>query len=158
MSGGTAGSGLAGVTAGKTAISTVGKEGKGLTYRGYAIEMLAERASFEEVAYLLIYGQSPSRAQLTEYREQLRSLRRLPEGLKPVLEALPGNSHPMDVMRTGCSALGCLEPEINRDQQWDIANRLLALFPSLLLYWYQFHHHGIRIETDTEEESLAGHF
>ncbi|ADJ27827.1 bifunctional 2-methylcitrate synthase/citrate synthase [Nitrosococcus watsonii] len=151
-------SGLAGVTAGKTAISTVGKEGKGLTYRGYSIEALAEGASFEEVAYLLIYGQLPSRAQLTEYREQLQSLRRLPEGLKPVLEALPGNSHPMDVMRTGCSALGCLEPEIDQNQQWDIANRLLALFPSLLLYWYQFHHQGIRVDTDTKEESLAGHF
>ncbi|ADE14369.1 2-methylcitrate synthase/citrate synthase II [Nitrosococcus halophilus Nc 4] len=158
MSPETVSSGLAGVTAGRTAISTVGKEAKGLTYRGYSIEVLAEQASFEEVAYLLIYGQLPSSAQLREYREQLQSLRRLPEELKPVLEALPGNSHPMDVMRTGCSALGCLEPEIDLEQQRDMANRLLALFPSLLLYWYHFHRQGTRIDTHTEEESLAGHF
>ncbi|QBQ56063.1 bifunctional 2-methylcitrate synthase/citrate synthase [Nitrosococcus wardiae] len=158
MSPETVSSGLAGVIAGRTAISTVGKEAKRLTYRGYSIEMLAEQASFEEVAYLLIYGQLPSSAQLREYREQLQSLRRLPEELKPVLEALPGNSHPMDVMRTGCSALGCLEPEIDLEQQGDIANRLLALLPSLLLYWYHFHHQGTRIGTPTEEESLAGHF
>lgn len=154
----TSSSGLAGVTAGRTAISTVGKEAKGLTYRGYPIEVLAAQASFEEVAYLLLYGQLPSKAQLKEYQEQLHSLRPLPEALKPVLEALPDNSHPMDVMRTGCSALGCLEPEAAREQQQDIANRLLALFPAMLLYWYQFHHRGTRIDTGTEEESLAGHF
>lgn len=154
----TASSGLAGIIAGRTAISTVGKEGSGLTYRGYPIEVLAEQAGFEEVAYLLIYGELPTSSQLTEYQTRLRSLRRLPEELKPVLEALPGGSHPMDVLRTGCSALGCLEPEIDVNQQRDIATRLLALFPSMLLYWYQFHHQGRRIDTGTGEESLAGHF
>jgi len=158
MSTGTISNGLAGVIAGRTGISTVGKEAKGLTYRGYSLEALAEKASFEEVAYLLLYGQLPTSAQLSKYREQLRSWHRLPEKLKLVLEALPGNSHPMDVMRTGCSALGCLEPETNRDQQRDIANRLLALFPSILLYWYQFHHRGARIDTGTAEDSIAGHF
>lgn len=154
----TVSSGLAGVSAGRTAISTVGKEGSGLTYRGYPIEVLAEQAGFEEVAYLLIYGELPTSSQLTEYQTRLQSLRRLPEGLAAVLEALPGSSHPMDVLRTGCSALGCLEPEIGINQQQDIATRLLALFPSMLLYWYQFHHQGRRIDTSTEEESLAGHF
>jgi 2-methylcitrate synthase len=158
MSIGTISSGLAGIIAGRTGISTVGKETRGLTYRGYPLEALAEQASFEEVAYLLLYGQLPTSAQLTHYRKQLQSLRRLPEELKPVLEALPGSSHPMDVMRTGCSALGCLEPEVDLAQQRDIANRLLALFPSLLLYWYQFHHHGVRIDTATAEDSVAGHF
>lgn len=154
----TASSGLAGVIAGRTAISTVGKEATGLTYRGYPIEVLAEQASFEEVAYLLIYGELPTRTQLVEYQTRLQSLRPLPEGLAVVLESLPGSSHPMDVLRTGCSALGCLEPEIAINQQRDIATRLLALFPSMLLYWYQFHHQGKRIDTSTEEESLAGHF
>jgi 2-methylcitrate synthase len=158
MSSETGSPGLAGVIAGRTAICTVGKGAAGLTYRGYSIEALAEQASFEEVAYLLIYGRLPTATQLADYRRQLQSLRRLPEGLKVVLEALPGDSHPMDVMRTGCSALGCLEPEQDPTQPQVIANRLLALFPSLLLYWYQFHHSGRRIETETGAETLAGHF
>ena len=158
MSSETGSPGLTGVIAGRTAISTVGKGAAGLTYRGYPIENLAEQASFEEVAYLLIYGQLPTVAQLADYRRQLQSLRRLPEALKALLEILPGDSHPMDVMRTGCSALGCLEPEQDPAQQQAIANRLLALFPSLLLYWYQFHHSRRRIETETGAETLAGHF
>jgi 2-methylcitrate synthase len=158
MSTGTVSSGLDGIIAGRTTISTVGKEATGLTYRGYPLKALAEYASFEEVAYLLLYDQLPTRAQLIKYQEKLQSLRRLPEELKPVLETLPGSSHPMDVMRTGCSALGCLEPESGIDQQRNIADRLLALFPSMLLYWYQFHRHGVRIDTATAENSVAGHF
>lgn len=154
----TARSGLAGIIAARTAVSTVGKQAAGLTYRGYPIEILAERAGFEEVAYLLIYGALPTRSQLTAYQDRLRSLRRLPEGLATVLETLPANSHPMDVIRTGCSALGCFEPERETAQQREIATRLLALFPSMLLYWYQFHRQGRRIDTYTEEQSLAGHF
>src|SRR5215216_6405549 len=115
--------GLAGVVAGQTAISTVGKEGMGLTYRGYSITDLAEKATFEEVAYLLLYGQLPNRDQLKAYGEKLRGLRGLPAQLKTVLEQLPAQTHPMDVLRTACSAMGCLEPE--GKQQEDAANRLL---------------------------------
>src|SRR6476659_7162698 len=139
--------GLAGIVAGETSISTVGKEGMGLTYRGYSIEDLAAKAGFEEVAYLLLYGHLPNRSELTKYHETLRGLRGLPAPLKTILEQLPRGTHPMDVLRTGCSALGCVEPEANHGQQHTIANRLLAGFPSILLYWYQFHKTGRRIET-----------
>src|SRR5690242_12651232 len=139
--------GLAGVVAGQTAISTVGKEGVGLTYRGYAIEELAEKATFEEVAFLLLYGHLPNQSELDEYRRKLISLRGLPAALKTILEKLPASTHPMDVLRTGCSALGCLEPEGRDRDQFAIANRLLAAFPSMLLYWYQFHRQDERIET-----------
>src|SRR5205814_7995327 len=114
------------------------KEGVGLTYRGYAIEELAEHACFEEVAWLLLNGELPNRAQLAGFQTTLRSLRPLPAPLKAVLEQLPADTHPMDVLRTACSALGCFEPEgASRDQQ-HIAKRLLAALPSMLLYWYQF--------------------
>ena len=148
--------GLAGVVAGQTAISTVGKEGVGLTYRGYSIEDLAEKAAFEEVAYLLLYGQLPTRSQLDAYRQRLISFRGLPPSLKVLLEQLPAQTHPMDVLRTGCSALGCLEPE--GPDQHAAADRLLAAFPSMLLYWHQFHKHGKRVETRTEDPSIAAHF
>src|SRR5580704_9093149 len=141
--------GLAGVVAGQTAISTVGKEGVGLTYRGYSIEDLAQDATFEEVVYLLIYGALPSRLQLEDYRRKLMSLRTLPDKLKTVLEQLPAGTHPMDVLRTGCSALGAFEPETAARGQLEIANRLLALFPSMLLYWLHFHKSGARIDTAT---------
>jgi 2-methylcitrate synthase len=150
--------GLAGVVAGRTAISTVGKEGVGLTYRGYAIEELAEKATFEEVAYLLLYDHLPNANELATYRNTLGSLRGLPSALKTVLEQLPSRTHPMDVLRTGCSALGCLEPETNQRDQLQVANRLLAAFPSMLLYWHQFHQHGQRIETETSDSSMASHF
>src|SRR5687767_11224421 len=150
--------GLAGVVAGETAICTVGKEGVGLTYRGYTIEDLAEHSTFEEVAYLLIYGALPTQTQLDEYRKTLISLRGLPEQLKTVLEQLPASSHPMDVLRTGCSALGALEPEKDFVEQTQIANRLLALFPSMLLYWHQFHETGNRIETQIDAPNIASHF
>jgi 2-methylcitrate synthase len=150
--------GLAGVIAGRTAIATVGKEGKGLTYRGYSIYDLAEHSTFEEVAYLLIYGKLPSAEQLGEYKARLKALRGLPAALKTVLEQIPGSSHPMDVMRTGCSMLGNLEPEDAGRQQVAIANRLTACFSSILLYWHHFATSGKRIETATEDDSSAGHF
>jgi 2-methylcitrate synthase len=150
--------GLAGVVAGQTAISTVGKEGVGLTYRGYHIEDLAAGATFEEVAYLLIYGVLPAKEELAGYRQKLISLRGLPAALRTVLEELPGNANPMDVLRTGCSALGVFEPETAAHGQFEIANRLLALFPSMLLYWRHFHARGKRIETASGAPGTAWHF
>jgi len=149
---------LEGVIAGQTALSTVGKEGCGLTYRGYAIEDLAEHTCFEEVAWLLLRGELPTRPQLEGYRQRLASLRGLPAPLQTVLEQLPPTAHPMDVLRTGSSALGCLEPEDTSRSGLDIADRLLATFPSMLLYWHRFHANGERIETRTSDDSIAGHF
>ena len=150
--------GLAGVIAGRTAIATVGKEGKGLTYRGYSINDLAEQATFEEVAYLLVYGRLPTKPELSDYKEKLRNLRALPQPLKTVLEQVPGKAHPMDVMRTGCSALGTLEPEGESRDQISVANRLIACFSSILLYWHHFHASGKRIDPETGDDSSAGHF
>src|SRR5947207_1320918 len=146
--------GLAGIVAGATTISTVGKEGVGLTYRGYNIEDLANNATFEEVAYLLIYGELPTQTQLDNYRKTLKSLRSLPAPLKTVLEQLPKDAHPMDVLRTGCSALGTMERETKTHDQLAIANRLLALFPSMLLYWYHFTKSGKRIETASDAPNI----
>ena len=150
--------GLAGVVAGRTALSTVGKEGCGLTYRGYSIEDLAAQATFEEVAWLLLRGELPTARQLTDYRARLQSLRELPAALKAVLEQLPDTAHPMDVLRTGCSALGCLEPESVTAGTFDVTDRLLATFPSMLAYWHWFQTQTKRIETHSEEDSIAGHF
>jgi 2-methylcitrate synthase len=150
--------GLEGVVAGRTAIATVGKEGKGLTYRGYSVNDLAEQSTFEEVAYLLIYGRLPTKAELDDYKETLRKQRGLPGPLKVVLEQIPPNVHPMDVMRTGCSALGTLEPEGGTRDQIAVANRLTACFSSMLLYWHQFHASGKEIDTETDDDSTAGHF
>src|SRR5258706_7137717 len=150
--------GLAGVVAGETAICTVGKEGMGLTYRGYSINDLAEKATFEEVAYLLLYGRLPNRSELDAYLNKLASMRGLPGPLETVLEQLPANTHPMDVLRTGCSALGCLEPEGAGHDQFAVADRLLAAFPSMLLYWYQFQTQGKKIETQTADPNMAAHF
>ncbi len=150
--------GLEGVIAGDTAIATVGKEGKGLTYRGYSIYDLAEHATFEEVAYLLIYGRLPTQAELNNYRKTLSANRGLPAPLKTVLEQIPSDTHPMDVMRTGCSMLGTLEPEGSGRDQIAVANRLTACFSSMLLYWHHFQKSGRRIETATDDDSTAGHF
>lgn len=150
--------GLAGVTAGETSICTVGKEGMGLTYRGYSINDLADHATFEEVAFLLLYGHLPNRDELDDYLRQLASLRGLPAPLRTVLEQLPASAHPMDVLRTGCSALGCIEPESEGRDALLVANRLLAAFPSMLLYWYQFAKTGRRIETQTDDANMAAHF
>lgn len=152
--------GLAGVVAGETALCTVGKEGKGLTYRGYSINDLAEHASFEEVAYLLLGGSLPTQSVLDRYRGKLRTLRHLPPALKSALELIPATAHPMDVLRTGVSMLGCLETEPERDftKQRDTADRLLAVLPSMLCYWWHFSTTGKRIEVDTNEVSIAGQF
>jgi 2-methylcitrate synthase len=150
--------GLAGVTAGHTEIATVGKEGKGLTYRGYSIHDLAEHSTFEEVAYLLIYGRLPTLSELNHYKNSLRGSRELPAPLKTVLEQIPANTPPMDVMRTGCSMLGTLEPEGVARDQIAVANRLTACFSSMLLYWHHFQKSGHRIEVATDDDSTAGHF
>jgi 2-methylcitrate synthase len=149
--------GLEGIIAGTTAISTVGKQGKGLTYRGFSIYDLAEHACFEEVAFLLIHGKLPDGGELARYRKRLAALRGLPGDLKTVLEHLPAKAHPMDVLRTGCSALGTMEPETAANGDHQVADRLLAAFPSMLFYWHHFHNSGRRIDTETNEESLAGH-
>ena len=152
------GAGLRGQVAGQTALSTVGQAGAGLTYRGYDVRELARHAHFEEVAYLLLYGELPTQAQLDAYLNKLGALRELPAALKEVLERIPASAHPMDVMRTGASFLGNLEPETSFDQQRDATDRLLALFPAIMCYWYQFSHHGKRIDCNTGEPSIAGHF
>lgn len=150
--------GLSGIVAGDSAICTVGKEGKGLNYRGYSIDDLARNASFEEVAYLLIYGKLPHQVELAAYEERLQLLRWLPEPLKCVLEQIPSDAHPMDVLRSGCSVLGTLEQEGQEYNQYDIADRLLASFPSMLTYWYHFANSGKRIDTATADRGVAGHF
>ncbi|MGK2914040.1 MAG: bifunctional 2-methylcitrate synthase/citrate synthase [Porticoccaceae bacterium] len=152
------GAGLRGQVAGKTALSTVGKEGSGLTYRGYDVKALAEICQFEEVAYLILKGDLPTQAQLDAYKAKLKGLRGLPQALKEVLERIPANTHPMDVMRTACSFLGNLEPEVNFGQQADMADRLLAVFPSIICYWYRFSHDGVRIDTKTDDDSIGAHF
>ena len=149
--------GLAGVTAGTTELCTVGKEGAGLTYRGYDIYDLADNASFEEVAYLLLHGKLPNRAELDAYIDKIRGLRGLPDALKTVLEMIPADAHPMDVLRTGVSFLGNIEAEGDFSNQLDVADRLLASLPSMMVYWHRFHADGVRIDTETDDDSVAGH-
>ena len=150
--------GLAGVTAGTTGLCSVGKEGVGLTYRGYDIYDLVDKANFEEVAYLLLYGKLPTRIELDAYIKKLKTLRGLSDKLKAILEMIPADAHPMDVQRTGVSFLGNTETEIDFSQQSDTADRLLACLPSILLYWHRFHTDGVRINTETTDNSIAGHF
>lgn len=150
--------GLAGVVAGQSAIATVGQAGKGLSYRGYSIDDLADKASFEEVAYLLHYGKLPTQNELTAYTKKLVDLRKLPEALKTILKLIPKNTHPMDVLRTACSMLGTLEPEENFAQQYEIADRLLALFPGMMCYWYAYHFQGKEISGESDETTVGGHF
>ncbi|TKB51028.1 2-methylcitrate synthase [Ferrimonas sediminicola] len=152
------GAGLRGQSAGETALCTVGKSGTGLTYRGYDIAELADKVSFEEVAHLLLKGHLPNAEELAAYRQKLKNLRGLPQALKTVLEQIPANAHPMDVMRTGCSMLGNLETEESFDQQSEMADRLLAAFPSIICYWYRYSHDGVRIVTETEDEQIGAHF
>ncbi len=152
------GGGLAGIVAGGTTISTVGKKGMGLNYRGYSVHELVQYASFEEVAYLLIYGELPAGRALKAYRARLVAMRGLPVKLKNILEQLPATAHPMDVLSTGCSALGAMEPETDERDQYQVADRLLSCLPSMLLYWHHFHSSNRRIETENNVESLAGHF
>ena len=152
------GTGLRGQIAGSTALCTIGKTGSGLSYRGYDIELLVEKASFEEVAFLLLRGHLPDRAELASHSEKLRSLRGLPRPLREVLERIPKSAHPMDVMRTGCSMLGNLEPEGDFSNQDAAADRLLAALPSIICYWYVWSHEGRRIETTLDRGSTGSHF
>lgn len=153
-----AGAGLRGQVAGKTALSTVGKSGAGLTYRGYDVQDLAENCQFEEVAYLIFFGELPTAEQLAAYKAKLKSLRALPPALKEVLERIPADSHPMDVMRTGVSMLGNLETEKSFDEQQDVADRILATLPAIICYWYRFSHDGVRIEENTDDDSIGAQF
>ncbi len=152
---------LSGVAAGNTAICTVGRTGNDLAYRGYDIKDLAEQGSFEEIAHLLVHEHLPTTAELAAYKTKLRRLRGLPQPVKAALELLPAATHPMDVMRTGCSVLGTVMPE-REDHPIaaarDIADRLMACFGSILLYWYHWSHNGRRIDTETDDDSIAAHF
>lgn len=152
------GGGLRGQSAGETALCTVGQAGTGLTYRGYDVRDLADQCTFEEVAYLLMKGELPDRSQLEAYQRRLAGLREVPQPLKEVLERIPRNAHPMDVMRTGCSMLGTLETEASFDEQDDVADRLLAILPSIITYWYRYSHDGVRVDTATDDPSIASHF
>src|SRR5207248_5845866 len=151
---------LSGVTAGNTALCTVGRSGNDLHYRGYDILDFADQAEFEEIAYLLVHEKLPTREELKKYKRKLQGLRGLPEPLKKTLEQLPKSAHPMDVMRTGCSVLGTLEPEDEKhpaEGARNIADRLMACFGSILLYWYHHAASGRRIETVTDDDSIGGH-
>lgn len=152
------GAGLRGQVAGETALCTVGKTGTGLTYRGYDISELAEKAKFEEVAFLLLKGHLPTTTEFDTYVSKIKLLRDLPQELKDVLERIPASAHPMDVMRTGCSMLGNLEAETDFAQQDDVIDRLLAILPSIICYWYMFSHEGKRIDTALDDDSIGAHF
>jgi 2-methylcitrate synthase len=152
---------LSGVPAGNTALCTVGLQGNDLHYRGYDILDFAEQAEFEEIAYLLVHGKLPTSAELAGYKQKLRAMRGLPAAVQHVLECIPASTHPMDVLRTGCSALGAVLPEPGEHkvaEARNIADRLMASFGSMLLYWYHFSHSGRRIDVETDDDSIGGHF
>lgn len=152
---------LSGTAAGNTALCTVGRTGNDLHYRGYDILDIATTSEFEEIAHLLVHGKLPTVAELAGYKKKLKALRGVPAGVKAVLEQLPPSAHPMDVMRTAVSALGCLAPEKddhNTPGARDIADKLMASLGSCLLYWYHFSHNGKRIELETDDDSIGGHF
>ena len=157
------GAGLRGQVAGKTALSTVGVSGSGLTYRGYDVKDLAENCEFEEVAYLILKGKLPNQAELDAYKTKLKGMRGLPVALKEVLERIPKDAHPMDVMRTGCSMLGNLEQEDTAvmgefPQEMECTDRMVAAFPSIICYWYRYSHDGVKVETETDDDSIGAHF
>ncbi len=152
---------LSGVPAGNTSLCTVGRTGNDLHYRGYDILDFAETAEFEEIAYLLVHGALPTKPELKAYKQKLKSYRGLPTNLKAILEWIPASAHPMDVLRTGCSALGTILPEKDDHNEPDaksIADRLMASLGSMLLYWYQWSHNGRRIDTETDDDSIGAHF
>ena len=152
---------LSGVTAGNTALCTVGLSGNDLHYRGYDILDVAETCEFEEIAYLLVHEKLPNKSELASYQAKLKSMRGIPMAVQDVLESLPASAHPMDVLRTGCSALGCTLPEKddhNIQGARDIADRMMASFGSMLLYWYHFAVNGKRIDVETDDDSIGGHF
>jgi 2-methylcitrate synthase len=152
---------LSGVPAGNTALCTVGRTGNDLHYRGYDILDIAEAAEFEEIAFLLVHGKLPNGAELAAYKRKLKALRGIPMAVQDILESIPADAHPMDVLRTACSALGGVLPEGEHHklaESRDIADRLMASFGSMLLYWYHFSHSGRRIEVETDDDSIGGHF
>jgi 2-methylcitrate synthase len=152
---------LSGVPAGNTALCTVGRQGNDLHYRGYDILDFAETAQFEEVAYLLVHGKLPNTAELAAYKQKLKALRGLPAAVQDILECIPANTHPMDVLRTGCSALGSVLPEPldhKIAEARNVADRMMASFGSMLLYWHHFSHSGRRIDVETDDDSIGGHF
>ncbi|MBP6798391.1 MAG: 2-methylcitrate synthase, partial [Luteimonas sp.] len=152
---------LSGTAAGNTALCTVGRTGNDLAYRGYDILDLATTSEFEEIAHLLVHGKLPNKAELRAYKAKLKSLRGLPAAVKAALEELPPSAHPMDVMRTGVSVLGCVQPEKddhNTPGARDIADKLMACLGSMLLYWYHWSHNGRVIEVETDDDSIGGHF
>lgn len=152
---------LSGIPAGNTALCTVGRSGNDLHYRGYDILDFAEQAEFEEVAYLLVHEKLPTRDELKKYKSSLRKMRALPKALKAALERVPRKAHPMDLLRTGVSILGTIEPEKDEHGKAGaqrIADRLMASMGSMLLYWYHYSHHGKRINTETDDDSIGGHF
>ncbi|MDH3355075.1 MAG: 2-methylcitrate synthase [Chromatiales bacterium] len=152
---------LSGVAAGNTALCTVGRTGNDLHYRGYNILDFADKAEFEEVAYMLIHGSWPNRSELDQYKQKLKGMRAIPDSLKSVLEHIPASAHPMDVMRTGCSMLGTLEPEKDATDHAaakEIGDRMIACFASILIYWWHFSQNGKRIEVETDDDSVGGHF
>ena len=152
---------LSGTVAGNTALCTVGRSGNDLHYRGYDILDIAETCEFEEIAYLLVHGKLPNQTELNAYKAKLKALRGLPASLKAALEQIPASAHPMDVMRTGVSMLGCVLPEKddhNHAGARDIADRLMASLGSMLLYWYHWSTNGRRIEVETDDDSIGGHF
>ncbi len=152
------GAGLRGQVAGETSLCTVGTQGTGLSYRGYDVDDLADNCIFEEVAHLILKGHLPNQAELDAYQEKLQALRELPQALRAGLELIPADAHPMDVMRTGVSLLGNLEQETDFDQQQDKVDRILALLPAMVVYWYRFAHDGVRIDTNTNAPTIGGHF
>ncbi|MEJ2626433.1 MAG: citrate/2-methylcitrate synthase, partial [Pseudolabrys sp.] len=152
---------LSGIVAGNTALCTVGRTGNDLHYRGYDILDVAETCTFEEIAHLLVHGALPTPAELASYKAKLKSLRGLPAAVRATLEALPAAAHPVDVMRSGVSTLGCVLPEAhdhNHPGARDIADRLMASLGSMLLYWHHFAHNGRRIDVETDDDSIGGHF
>jgi 2-methylcitrate synthase len=152
------GAGLRGQSAGETGISTVGAAGNNLRYRGYNVQDLAADSTFYETAYMILKGELPTRQQLDAWKAKLAAQRGLPAALREVLERIPADAHPMDVLRTGCSFLGNIEPEGDFSNQQNVADRMLAVFPSVLLYWYRFSHHGVRVETETDDDSIGAQF
>jgi len=152
------GAGLRGQSAGETSICTVGMSGDGLHYRGYSVEELAEQTSFEEVAYLLIYGELPTQSQYEQFCLRLKPMRELPAELCQLLEMIPAHTHPMDVMRTGLSYLGNLKPEQSFEQQYTCSEQILAALPAIICYWYRFVSDGVRVDIQSDSNSLAGHF
>jgi 2-methylcitrate synthase len=151
------GAGLRGQVAGETSLSTVGQV-EGLAYRGHKIELLAEKSCFEEVAYLLLYDKLPNQKELDDYKQLLKNQRDLPDSLKLVLQKIPSSAHPMDVMRTGTSMLGNLEPEGEFSNQLNSINRMIATMPSIVTYWYKYSHEGLDIDLVNDEDTMAGHF